>query len=157
MAIDGSSGNAQSVHEISSPQLVVNPEGLSGEPVASVDISNNGRWLAACSGKEVHVWDRTEGTHFATLRGYREPGGYHIGKINRVRFLPDNQHLAVAVSDNTEFGSTRIYNLTDIDAIDQLLEGHKGCTRNLAISPSGRYPRDEWVRWPDVRERAFVW
>lgn len=121
------------------PQLVLDAKGLLGNAITSVDISNDGNWLAASAGKEVLIWDRSKKQHFATLRGYQEPGGFRVGTVNRVKFMPDNRHLAVAVSDNTDFGSTRLYDLSDPYAIKQLLKGHAGCTKQLAVSPSGKY------------------
>ena len=37
--------------------------------------------------------------HYATLRGYQEPGGFHIGTINVVRLLPDNPDFEPIVVD----------------------------------------------------------
>jgi len=119
------------------PQLVLDPQGLSGEKVVSVSMSADGSLVAAATGKQVAVWDAKTGTHLTTLRGYREPGGFHVGTINRVQFLPGSNFLVVAVSDNTREGSTRVYDLTRPDQIHQLVSGHLGCTKNIGISPSG--------------------
>lgn len=121
------------------PQLVIDPQGLSGDPVVSVDVSHDNRLVAAASGKEVRVWSLPDRKLYATLRGYREPGGYHGGTINVVKFISRNNHLAVAVSDNTPAGSTRVFDLAHPDRIAQLLPGHRGCTRALAVSPSGEH------------------
>ncbi|MCC9608241.1 caspase family protein [Blastopirellula sp. JC732] len=120
------------------PQLVIDPKGLTGEPVVSVSMSDDGQYVAAASGKQVVVWDLQTGQLITTLRGYREPGGFSSGTINVVRFMPNSHHLLVAVTDNSEFGSTRVYDLTNPNEIHQLIEGHLGCTQNLAISPSGQ-------------------
>jgi len=94
--------------------------------------------VAAASGKQVAVWDLNTAQLVATLRGYREPGGFHVGTVNLVRFIPNSHYLAVGVSDQSEYGSTRIYDLKQPDRIHQLIEGHLGCTIGLTFSPSGK-------------------
>ncbi|MEQ8667743.1 MAG: caspase family protein [Pirellulales bacterium] len=134
-----SSGKIVTAADYFDPQLIIDAHGLVGNAIVSVDTTQDGRWLAAASGKEVHIWDRLTGEHYATLRGYQEPGGYRVGSINTVRFLSDNRHLAVAISDNTEFGSTRLYDITNPQTLKQLIKGHVGCTMDVAVSPQGKY------------------
>jgi WD40 repeat protein len=119
------------------PQLVIDPKGLVGDEVKSTDISSDGRFVAAAAGKEVRIWDVTTGSLVATLRGYREADGFDVGRINVVRFVPHSHYLAVGITDNTQAGSTRIYDLRQPDRIHELVEGHLGCTQNIAISPDG--------------------
>lgn len=123
----------------SKPQLVINARGLNGDAVACVDISSDGKLVAAATGKEVRVWSIADKRLYATLRGYREPGGFHVGAINLVKFIPGTQHLAVAVSDNTTQGSTRIYDLANPDELFDLLPGHVGCTKGIAVTQDGNY------------------
>lgn len=139
LAQDGLAAEAPMAPEPTStaPQLIVDPKGLSGEKIVSVDISSDGKHVAAASGKEVRVWSLETGRQTATLRGYREPGGFDIGTINVIKFIPGSSYLAVAVTDNTEEGSTRIYDLNRPDELHQLVAGHAGCTKGLAVNAAG--------------------
>ncbi|MEM9367770.1 MAG: hypothetical protein AAGD07_17400 [Planctomycetota bacterium] len=119
-----------------SPQLVVDAEGFSGS-INRMAISDDGHWLAAVAGKVVRVWDLENNRLHATLRGYQEPGGFSIGYIDALSFAPDNQQLLVGVSDNSPRGSTRVYDLRAPERIQQLIVGHKGCTRGITFSNSG--------------------
>ncbi|MEM9187090.1 MAG: caspase family protein [Planctomycetota bacterium] len=119
------------------PQLVIDAKGLTGDAIVSVDVSSDGRLVAAASGKEVRVWSVETQELLFTLRGYREPGGFHVGAINVVRFFPGSERLAVGVSDNTDQGSTRVYDLSNPGRFD-LLRGHVGCTRGVAIAGDGQ-------------------
>ncbi len=118
------------------PQLVVDAQGFSG-PIARLAISDDGRWLAGVADKNVRVWNLESGVLHAVLRGYQEPDGFHIGSIDSLTFAPDNEHLMVGVSDNSEQGSTRVYDLRSPDEIKQLVNGHTGCTRGIAFTRSG--------------------
>lgn len=130
---------ADAAQVAASPLLVIDPQGLAGEEVASVDISSDGQLVAAAAGKDVRIWSIEDQQLYATLRGYSAPHGYKIGNIHEVRFIPGTHQLVVAISDNTREGSTRVYDLAQPDRITQLVEGHRGCTINLAVSPSGKY------------------
>ncbi|WP_342190380.1 caspase family protein [Stieleria varia] len=118
------------------PQLVIDAQGFSGR-INRLAISDDGRWLAGVADKTVRVWNLSTQRIHATLRGYQEPDGFHIGYIDSITFSPDNQHLIVGVSDNSEFGSTRIYDLRQPGEIKQLVAGHTGCTRGVTFTKSG--------------------
>lgn len=120
-------------------QLVVDSDGFNGSPIECLGVSNDGRWLAAASNKVVRIWDLKKGRQLPALRGYQEPYGFDVGTINALTFSPDSRFLLVGVTDNTEAGSTRIYDLSQGGNFHALLEGHLGCTRGIAFSPSGKY------------------
>ncbi len=119
------------------PQLVLDAQGFT-DPIRRLVISNDGRWLAGAAEKVVRVWDLKGGVLHATLRGYQEPLGYHVGYIDSLTFSPDNRFLVVGVSDNFAAGSTRVYDLENPKVLKSLVKGHLGCTRGVAFSPDGR-------------------
>lgn len=120
----------------SEPQLVLDAQGFT-DPIRRLVISNDGRWLAGAAEKVVRVWDLKGGVLHATLRGYQEPLGYHLGYIDSLTFSPDNRFLVVGVSDNFAAGSTRVYDLENPKVLKSLVKGHLGCTRGVAFSPDG--------------------
>lgn len=120
-------------------QLVVDADGFNGSPIECLGISSDGRWLAAASNKVVRVWNLKTGKQLPALRGYQEPYGFDVGTINALTFSPDGRFLLIGVTDNTEAGSTRVYDLSQDAAFHSLVEGHLGCTRGVAFSPSGNY------------------
>lgn len=119
------------------PQLVLDAQGFT-DPIHRLVISNDGRWLAGAAEKVVRVWDLKGGVLHATLRGYQEPLGYHVGYIDSLTFSPDSRFLIVGVSDNFAAGSTRVYDLENPKVLKSLVKGHLGCTRGVAFSPDGR-------------------
>lgn len=121
------------------PQLVVDADGFTAVSISHVALSSDGRFLAASAGKTVRVWDLPNRKLWATLRGYQERQGYHIGFIDSLSFSPNGQFLTVGVSDNTELGSTREYDLSKPDELRRLIPGQGGCTRNADYSPDGKY------------------
>jgi WD40 repeat protein len=125
-------------HVETAPELVIDTKGLWGDEVKSIDLSSDGRYVAAAAGKEVRVWEISTGKPIAVLRGYREPGAYTVGNVNEVRFVPDSLYLVVGIVDNSTSGSTRMYDLRRPNDMYQLVEGHLGCTSNVAISPDGK-------------------
>ncbi|TWT92640.1 caspase family protein [Neorhodopirellula pilleata] len=120
------------------PHLVLDAKGFSGV-IDRVALSDDGQWLAGVADKTVRIWNLETGQMHAALRGYQEPDGFHIGYIDSLTFAPDNQHLIVGVSDNSQFGSTRVYDLKQPDKIKQLIAGHTGCTRGVTFSKSGQW------------------
>lgn len=120
------------------PHLVLDAKGFSGA-IDRVTLSDDGQWLAGVADKTVRIWNLETGKMHAALRGYQEPDGFHIGYIDSLTFAPDNQHLIVGVSDNSQFGSTRVYDLKQPDKIKQLIAGHTGCTRGVTFSKSGQW------------------
>jgi WD40 repeat protein len=118
------------------PQLVLDAKGFT-DPIRRLVISNDGRWLAGAAEKVVRVWDLKGGVLHATLRGYQEPLGYHVGFIDSLAFSPDSRFLVVGVSDNFAAGSTRVYDLENPKELKSLVKGHLGCTRGVAFSPDG--------------------
>jgi WD40 repeat protein len=135
------SGTALAVEQLpkSTPQIVVDADGITGTPAQTLAISDDGRWLAAAAEKVVRIWSLHDNTLVYTLRGYQEPYGYRVGYVNVATFSPDSRFLAIGVTDNTESGSTRIYDLSQGCRFHNLLKGHLGCTRGIAFSPSGRF------------------
>jgi WD40 repeat protein len=118
------------------PQIVVDAQGFT-TPIHCMALSRDGRWLAAAADKVVRIWDlRTNSLH-ATLRGYQEPYGYHVGYVDSMVFSIDSRYLVVGVSDNYEEGSTRVYDMQNPTELRQLIKGHLGCTRGVAFSNSG--------------------
>ncbi len=120
------------------PQLVVDAEGFT-TPVQRMAISDDGRWLAAAADKVTRVWDLKLGSLHATLRGYQEPYGYQVGFVEALCFSPDSRYLIVGVSDNSELGSTRVYDMENPDQLRGLIKGHLGCTRGVTFSSSGKF------------------
>ncbi len=121
----------------SQPQLTIDPGGVRGNWVTSMDISRDGKWLAAADGTTVRVWQLSDLTLWYTLRGFQEQHAETIGAIKSVVFSPDSRFLVVGVSDNTNLGSTRVYELANPDRIHRLLPGHSGCTSGVTFSPDG--------------------
>lgn len=121
------------------PFITVDPKGFLGS-VRDLAISDDGRWLAAAGSKEVRIWDLNNpaDTPRAVLRGFQLQDGLILGRTNAVSFSPGNnpKYLAVGVSDNTELGSTRIYEMSDLSRF-QLLKGHSACTDRVAFSNDG--------------------
>lgn len=121
------------------PQLVVDAEGFTAVEITHLAISSDGRYLAAAAGKIVRIWDLENETLWTTLRGYQERQGYHIGAIDSMSFSPDGRMLTVGVSDNSEFGSTREYDMANPGKLHRLIPGQGGCTRKVEYSPDGRF------------------
>jgi WD40 repeat protein len=121
------------------PQLVVDADGFTAVKINHLAISSNGDYLAAAAGKIVRVWDLKNNRPWAVLRGYQERQGYHIGFIDSISFSPNGQFLTVGVSDNTEFGSTREYDLSKPHELHRLIPGQGGCTRKTEYSPDDKY------------------
>ena len=130
---------AEDLKPFPDPQLMIDAKGFSGVTIKSLALSADGRWLAAGGGKEVRIWNLETGELRTTLRGYQEPMGYLTGRVNMVAFSPDSRYLIVGVSDNTEQGSTRIYDMQDLTHMQRLLAGHTGCALGVAFSPDGKY------------------
>lgn len=118
------------------PQLVLDAQGFT-DPIRRLAISNDGRWLAGAAEKVVRIWDLKGGVLHATLRGYQEPLGYHLGFIDSLTFSPDSRFLVVGVSDNFAAGSTRVYDIETPGKLKDLVKGHLGCTRGVTFSPDG--------------------
>lgn len=116
------------------PQLVVDADGFTGSRISHLEISSDGRFLAAAAEKTVRIWDLKADRLYTTLRGYQERQGYHIGFIDSMSFSPNGRKLTVGVSDNVSAGSTREYDLENPNTPLRLLEGQVGCTRGIAYS-----------------------
>ena len=128
--------SSDSIAPDTTPQLVIDAQGFSGR-ISLLALSDDGQWLAGVDDKNVRIWNLRANQLHAVLRGYQEPDGFHIGAIDSITFAPDNRHFIVGVSDNTELGSTRVYDLAQPDEIKQLIAGHTGCTRNVTFTRSG--------------------
>ncbi|MCA9051989.1 MAG: hypothetical protein KDA89_24795, partial [Planctomycetaceae bacterium] len=120
-------------------QIVVDAEGFNGTPIQVIALSDDGQWIAAAAEKVVRIWNLRTREQLPALRGYQEPYGFQVGRINSLTFSPDSRFLLVGVTDNTEAGSTRIYDLSGGGKFHALVEGHVGCTRGIAFSPNGRH------------------
>ena len=121
------------------PQLVVDADGFTAVEITHLTISSDGRYLAAAAGKIVRVWDLKSQKLWTTLRGYQERQGYHIGYIDSMSFSPDGRMLTVGVSDNSQFGSTREYDMANRDKLHRLIPGQGGCSRRVEYSPDGKF------------------
>src|SRR5690606_4200130 len=55
-----------------------------------------------------------------------------------ITFSPDSKFLVVAVADNFEAGSTRVYDLASPQNLRSLVKGHLGCTVGAAFSLNGK-------------------
>jgi WD40 repeat protein len=98
--------------------------------VFGVAISPDSRWLAAaCSDGMVRIWD----TGYPA--GKARELGPHIGKVERVVFLPDGR-LASSGGTEVESGDVKIWDLSTGRALD--LRGHTAPVWGLASSPDGR-------------------
>jgi WD40 repeat protein len=120
------------------PVLTLNTSMFAGSEIRALAISHDDSLLAVGGNKEVKLWNIASGRLIATLRGYREPDGFSIGNVNSVAFTPDNRYLIVGVTDNSELGSTRLYDLHDPSTSLKLLPGHTGCTIQVAPTPDGK-------------------
>ena len=136
------------------PILMIDGDGFAGGPVKTLDISNDGRYLAAANDAVVRVYDLTSGSLFATFRGYQEGNGAAIGSVTQVAFSPGGGYLVIGVKDNTEFGSTRVIDLQDPEKLHQLVTGHLGCTSVLAFSPDGKYLSTSGC---DINQYVYRW
>ena len=136
-----------------SPQLVLDAKGFT-DPVHRLAVSNDGRWLAGAAEKVVRIWDLKGGVLHATLRGYQEPLGYHVGYIDSLTFSPDSRFLVVGVSDNFSAGSTRVYDIQEPQKLKALVKGHLGCTRGVTFSSEG----NQFATWGcDGNVIAYDW
>ena len=136
----------------SEAQIVVDADGITGTPAQALAISDDGKWLAAAAEKVVRIWNLHDNVLTFTLRGFQEPYGYRVGYINVLRFSPDSRCLAIGVTDNTEEGSTRIYDLANAAKFHMPVEG---AFRLHAESPSPQWSphRDVGLRRPNHRIR----
>jgi len=111
--------------DVATGEVAMRYEGY-GSPINAVDISADGRWVAAGGwGGTVAVWDRATGRPYADLRG-------HGDGVLAVRFSPDSRTLATGSMDRT-------VRLWDLAARRQtaLLAGH-GANVNSVEFAAGR-------------------
>ena len=66
-----------------------------GEPIVSIDVSSNGRWIASCGGEgSVCLWDVATGDLLREFNG-------HFGAVNSVAFSPSGKELVSGSDDTT--------------------------------------------------------
>lgn len=121
------------------PYLTIGANGMISGAVRDLALSSDGRWLAAGGDTQVRVWDLHTGRLYATLRGFQLPPGLKLGRVNSVAFSANARQLVVGVSDNTDSGSMRIYDLDRPEEIASLLEGHTACSDRVAFSADFNY------------------
>jgi WD40 repeat protein len=119
--------------------LTIGANGLISGSIRDLALSSDGRWLAAGGETQVRVWDLQTGRLYATLRGFQLPPGLKLGRVNSVAFSANAKQLVVGVSDNTDSGSMRIYDMDHPEEIAALLEGHTACSDRLAFSADFNY------------------
>jgi WD40 repeat protein len=124
--------------EADSPKLVVETGGFT-TTVTDIDISTDGRWLAAAGvDKVVRIWDLETGRLRHTLRG--QDGIGLLGSCIAVAFAPGGRELVVGVRDDNPAGNIRIYQILRPDEIAELLPGHpQGGVTRLVFSDDGEY------------------
>lgn len=120
------------------PILVLDTGGFTASEINAIAISHGDDIIAVGGGKEVRLWNVETGRPVATLRGFSEPDGFNIGKVNTLAFSTDDRYLIVGVTDNSKLGSTRIYDLSDPESSLKLVPGHTGCTVGAFMARDGR-------------------
>lgn len=118
--------------------LVTDADGFSAGTIRDLALSSDGKTLAVAGEKQVRIWNVETGNLKATIRGYQLAPHLKLGRANAVEFSPDDKTLIVGVSDNTEDGSTRAYNMRDLTKLT-VLKGHTGCSDRVAFSRDGVY------------------
>ena len=96
--------------------------------VNSVAFSLDGKWVAIGSGNPTAlVWDLSERTPAAELKGHREG-------VWRLAFSPDGKRVVTGSEDST----ARVWDLSGPTPAATPLEGHLGPVRSVAFSPDGK-------------------
>lgn len=89
----------------------------SGDPIVSVDISPDGKLVAAgTAGGEAHIWTLADGKLVKTLRPSKDGG-----VVNGVRFSPDGARLAVG--SNREASAVSFFSTRDWSEISKVVGG----------------------------------
>lgn len=126
LASIGAEGDAK-IWDVSSGLLLLN---LSIDPELgwSIAYSPDGKRVATVWSSQLVVWDAESGQRDITF-----PGDLTGGTMNRVRFSPDSQRVAVARLD----GLPRVW---DLDSGTQVfaLSGHEQLCDAIAFSPDGK-------------------
>lgn len=128
------SGDAQAKDRF----LVTDADGFSAGTIRDLALTSDGKILAAAGEKQVRIWNVETGKLLASIRGYQLAPHLKLGRANAVEFSPDNKSLIIGVSDNTEEGSTRVYDMADLSKTT-VLAGHTGCSDRVAFSREGDY------------------
>ncbi len=123
--------------EADSPKLVLESAGFT-TAVNSIDLSPDGRWLAAAGAKVVRIWDLETGRLKSTLRGYDGLGV--AGTCQAVAFAPGGREVVVGVVDDNPAGNIRVYQTSRPDETPEVLPGHPGPgVARLVFSRDGEY------------------
>ena len=120
------------------PILMIDPAGFVGHNVRDISISPDEQLVAVAGGKVVRIWNIRTGNLKATLRGELLPSTKK-GRANAVAFSPDGRFLIVGVSDSTQAGSTRVYDMSDLSKLHGLIKGEAGCTDRVVFSPDRKW------------------
>jgi WD40 repeat protein len=88
--------------------------------------SPNGKWLIACKGPTVTVWEAATGQERFTLRGHR-------ARVNRGAFHPDGR----GVASGDHYGIVTIWDEKGQQV--RTFRAHRGAIQLLAFSSDGRY------------------
>jgi WD40 repeat protein len=103
--------------------------GKSREPLTSIAVSNNGKWIARAKLHSVEILNASDHAVIQTLVG-------HTGLVNDINFSPDSKLLSVAAGETGLSGEVTLWK-TDDWSRGPIFRGHRDSVYSARISPDG--------------------
>ena len=107
------------------PRIAV--QGIVREPVTSIAVAPNGRWIARAQPPAVQILNTQDLSVLQTLKG-------HSGQINDVSFSNDSHWLIVAAGETGLSGEATLWKTDDWTRGD-VLKGHRDSLYSSRVSP----------------------
>lgn len=114
-------------HQLVTPKI--KPTGAVRKPIAAVDHSSDGKWIAVARYGVVEILSTENRKVVKTLSG-------HTGNVNDVGFSRDGKTLFAAAGEASLFGETTLWSTSDWTR-NRVIRGHGDNLYAAALSPDG--------------------